>query len=311
MTSAEARPDPPPTRYYLRWQGRVSGPFDLETIEQEWQAGSISRLHQVSSDKKMWQALGTHPDLKLLLNVAPLPAFPALSTAMADPAAALDAPAVPAAAGDVSEAWEGSPAEPDGRTRLRLATRVVPSAPVPYPAAAAEGPQAAWAPGWPGAVTGLDLVVLGPAPWGRRLGAAMLDLATLTLVGLCGWLLLRAVGLPLSGQTPAQKLICGLILAYCAWLYSAVLESCAWQATLGKLALGLRVQAEDGARLDFGSAALRAFMKLWSMLPALAGVLIALRSPTRQTLHDIVARTYVVGGLAAPAGHGFGNQGAP
>lgn len=287
-TAAGVRSGPPPAFYYVRWQGETTGPFDWATIESKWQAGSISRLHQISSDRKQWQALGAHPDLKRLLSPAATPAPPPPPPPPGAPAGDPDAACEEAAAASAR-----APLQP---LSARLSVPPMPPG-VPPPVQATSGP-----PRPPVAPADLAASALGPAAWGRRLTAALLDLAVLTLVGICGGLLLQAVGLPLGGQTPAQRLICGLLLAYSGWLYSAVLESCAWQATLGKLAVGLRVQTEAGEPLDFGTAALRAFMKFGSVLPALAGVLSALCSPSRQAWHDRVARTSVVGGSAVPIG---------
>jgi uncharacterized RDD family membrane protein YckC len=322
-TAAEERPQPPPRGYYLRWQGRVSGPFDPDTIERGWQTGSISRLHQVSSDRKVWQALGTHPDLKPRLDRAAEPA--AAGSQQPVECGGRDSPQGVADAALAETSGPGKALQPErrrgrsGQTGRRTPSGEVaeelgdlaPQPAVPYPGAVPTPSPAEWPSGLPEAAWGLDPTGVGPAPWGRRLGAALLDLLVLGLVGLCGWLLLQALGLPGGGRASAQKLICGLILAYSGWLYSAILESCAWQATLGKLALGLRVETEDGAPLDFGSAALRAFMKFWSVLPALAGVLPALRSPTRQTWHDRVAKTRVVGPLPTPADYASSNHSLP
>ena len=46
-------------RYYVRLGGRVSGPFDLATLQQQFRRGLLSRLHQVSSDRTSWQSAGS------------------------------------------------------------------------------------------------------------------------------------------------------------------------------------------------------------------------------------------------------------
>ena len=48
------------------------------------------------------------------------------------------------------------------------------------------------------------------------------------------------------------------------WLYYSLLESSAWQATLGKKALGLEVTDLDGNRIGFGRATGRFFAKIIS-----------------------------------------------
>jgi hypothetical protein len=43
--------------YYLRWMGRVSGPFAVEDIRAQLARGKVSRHHQVSRDGQQWVAL--------------------------------------------------------------------------------------------------------------------------------------------------------------------------------------------------------------------------------------------------------------
>jgi len=78
-----------------------------------------------------------------------------------------------------------------------------------------------------------------------------------------------------------------------SWLYSAVLESSSWQATLGKKALGLVVTDERGERIGFGRATGRYFAKILSALILLFGFFMIGWTQRRQGLHDIVAGTLV------------------
>ena len=48
------------------------------------------------------------------------------------------------------------------------------------------------------------------------------------------------------------------------WLYYAVFESSEKQATLGKMALGIKVTGYDGGRISFGKATGRYFAKIIS-----------------------------------------------
>ncbi len=43
--------------YYLRWMGRVSGPFSVEDIRAQLARGKVSRHHQASRDGQQWVAL--------------------------------------------------------------------------------------------------------------------------------------------------------------------------------------------------------------------------------------------------------------
>jgi uncharacterized RDD family membrane protein YckC len=78
------------------------------------------------------------------------------------------------------------------------------------------------------------------------------------------------------------------------WLYSALLESSPWQATLGKKALGLRVTDEEGRRIGFGTATARHFAKYLSAIALCIGFLMVALTDRKQGLHDRLARTLVL-----------------
>ena len=87
------------------------------------------------------------------------------------------------------------------------------------------------------------------------------------------------------------------------WLYFALMESSARQATLGKMALGIRVTDLDGNRIGFGKATGRYFAKILSALILFIGFLMVAFTQRKQGLHDILAGTLVVKGQApAPSG---------
>ncbi|HET6400549.1 MAG TPA: RDD family protein [Candidatus Kapabacteria bacterium] len=78
------------------------------------------------------------------------------------------------------------------------------------------------------------------------------------------------------------------------WLYFALMESSKNQATLGKMALGLRVTDLDGRRISFGKATGRYFAKILSAMTLLIGYIMAAFTAKKQTLHDFVAGTLVL-----------------
>jgi len=78
------------------------------------------------------------------------------------------------------------------------------------------------------------------------------------------------------------------------WLYSALQESGANQATIGKKAVGIKVVNEEGGRISFGQATGRHFGKIISFLILLIGYLMMIWNSRKQTLHDKLARTFVV-----------------
>jgi serine/threonine protein kinase len=45
----------PASRYWVRLRGKVTGPFDLATLQRQAKQGHLSRLHQVSADQVTWK----------------------------------------------------------------------------------------------------------------------------------------------------------------------------------------------------------------------------------------------------------------
>ncbi len=79
-----------------------------------------------------------------------------------------------------------------------------------------------------------------------------------------------------------------------AWLYYALMESGPRQATLGKLAIAIRVTDYRGGRIGFGRASGRYFAQILSALPFMIGYLMAGWTRRKQALHDLVAGCLVV-----------------
>lgn len=78
------------------------------------------------------------------------------------------------------------------------------------------------------------------------------------------------------------------------WLYGALQESGASQATIGKKALGLKVTTMDGQPITFMQATGRHFGKYISTVILLIGYFMMLWDEKKQTLHDKMASTLVV-----------------
>jgi len=77
-------------------------------------------------------------------------------------------------------------------------------------------------------------------------------------------------------------------------LYFTFMESSKYQATVGKLALGLMVTDVNGAKLDFTKALVRNLCRIISNITMLIGYIIAGFTEKKQALHDIIAGTLVV-----------------
>lgn len=77
-------------------------------------------------------------------------------------------------------------------------------------------------------------------------------------------------------------------------LYYALMESSEKQATVGKLAMGIKVTDMQGNRLSFGQATGRHFAKIISGLTLLIGYIMAGFTEKKQALHDIIVNCLVV-----------------
>ena len=78
------------------------------------------------------------------------------------------------------------------------------------------------------------------------------------------------------------------------WLYFALMESSARGATVGKMAVGLRVVTDQGQRLDFGHATGRYLAKFISAIILCIGFIMVAFTDRKRGLHDIIASTLVV-----------------
>jgi uncharacterized RDD family membrane protein YckC len=135
----------------------------------------------------------------------------------------------------------------------------------------------------------IDAIVIGVAGW----------IITIPLVGAIG---LRGV---LGGRPPFMRpedvfammgMFFWVIVARMVinWLYFALCESSAWQATLGKKALGLEVTDLAGSRISFGRATGRFFGKIISGMILMIGYIMAGFTEKKQALHDMMAGTLVI-----------------
>jgi uncharacterized RDD family membrane protein YckC len=85
-----------------------------------------------------------------------------------------------------------------------------------------------------------------------------------------------------------------LISTIIDWLYYSLMQSSQSQATVGKMALSLKVTDINGNRISFGRATGRYFGKTISALILLIGYFMMLWDDRNQTLHDKMAGTLVV-----------------
>ena len=77
-------------------------------------------------------------------------------------------------------------------------------------------------------------------------------------------------------------------------LYFSFMESSKYQASIGKIVLGLKVTDVNGSPLDFTKALVRNLCKILSSMILLIGYLMAAFTEKKQALHDMIAGTLVV-----------------
>jgi len=77
-------------------------------------------------------------------------------------------------------------------------------------------------------------------------------------------------------------------------LYFSFMEASKFQATLGKMAIGINVTDINGGKLDFGKAFIRNLSKILSYMILFIGYIMAGFTEKKQGLHDMIASTLVV-----------------
>lgn len=141
------------------------------------------------------------------------------------------------------------------------------------------------------------------ASWGARIVAFWIDQFLITIVAFIAafvtFFICLAVIVKTStpGTRPAP--IYGLIPPFLVFfgvtaVYYAAMESSPLGATLGKLALGIKVCRDDGGQVSFGLAAGRYVVMLFTSMLGIIALILALLNPNKQWLHDSVTGCTVV-----------------
>jgi uncharacterized RDD family membrane protein YckC len=133
-----------------------------------------------------------------------------------------------------------------------------------------------------------------------RVGAYIIDYILLLIpTVVVAFIIGMIAGLMLGSRLDAEalellKLVVQLFFMLMAWLYYAIMESSAKQATFGKMICGLKVTDIQGQRITFGQASGRFFGQIISSLICCVGYMMAGWTEKKQALHDIMAGTLVV-----------------
>lgn len=97
-----------------------------------------------------------------------------------------------------------------------------------------------------------------------------------------------------QGAATGVMILFYIFICFGSWLYPALMQSSKLQATVGMLALGLRVTDMEGRRISFGRATARFFASILSELILCIGYLMIAFTSKKQGLHDIIAGTLVL-----------------
>ena len=124
--------------------------------------------------------------------------------------------------------------------------------------------------------------------------AVMIPLAMIGAVGLGGAASAGAEGPFATGAGVAVLVVIYLVAVLMPLLYFAWMHASSSQATLGKMAVGIKVVRSDGTRISFWRAVGRIFATILSSLILLIGYIMAGFTERKQALHDMVCDTLVV-----------------
>lgn len=115
----------------------------------------------------------------------------------------------------------------------------------------------------------------------KRLWAFLIDLAVFAVIF---WALAQLM----------NEFTVSLVLLVIIWLYYALLESSAWQASLGKRVMGLKVVDKRGRRLTFWKATKRMLSRIVTNFTFYFGFFTAAFDKHRETLHDRLSKSVVI-----------------
>jgi uncharacterized RDD family membrane protein YckC len=121
-----------------------------------------------------------------------------------------------------------------------------------------------------------------------RVGAVIIDGVILQVLNVA--LAFIIVG---SYDMLAPSVSVQILSAVLGILYYIGMESSSRQATLGKMAVGIKVGKANGERISFLNATGRYFAKIISVAILLIGYIMVAFDSKKQGLHDKLANTYV------------------
>jgi uncharacterized RDD family membrane protein YckC len=152
----------------------------------------------------------------------------------------------------------------------------------------------------------LALSVAQYAGFWRRVWASLIDSIVLSIIVTPLGLLL---GLPVFGlhmvdfenmdpealrNAIARVVFANLLHLIAGWIYFSLMQSSTRQASLGQMALGMKVTDLNGGRISLSRASSRYFAALISVITLGIGFLMVAFTEKKQALHDMICGTLVV-----------------
>ena len=128
-----------------------------------------------------------------------------------------------------------------------------------------------------------------------RFVAYLIDSFVLFIIqGISNLVFFGSLSMELESMSGEEKVLYFTVNILLGVAYFAGMESSKNMATLGKMALDLRVVDENGNQLSFLRATGRYFAKILSGLLLLIGYIMAAFDSRKQALHDKLAKTLVI-----------------
>ena len=140
--------------------------------------------------------------------------------------------------------------------------------------------------------TPCDHLFHGYAGFWKRLAAIIIDMVILCVAIACPIILVRVF--VYRADSEILELLLEWIYLLMFWLYFVCFECSSFQATPGKMMVGIKVTDMNGNRISFARASGRFFGKFLSNLLFSVGFLMAAFTRKKQGLHDIIAGCLVV-----------------
>jgi uncharacterized RDD family membrane protein YckC len=128
----------------------------------------------------------------------------------------------------------------------------------------------------------------------KRFMAIMIDVIVLMPFNLVSYFTLAFPYIYQEDGNLANLFLYEVISIFIPWFYFALMESSKYQATVGKMALGIIVTDLERNRISYGKATGRHFGKIISSIILCIGFLMAGYTQKKQALHDIMAGCLVI-----------------